>query len=159
MDLADPLAPLLYPWTLTAPWKGGTSLPGPAGATPPNCGDGNQDADEACDDGNADDNDACLSTCVVASCGDGFVRIGVEGCDDGNQDETDACLSTCVSATWGDGVVAAVVDDDDFGGEISLPQPGDGGGERLFEPMFFVVGRHDNGEFGSGIHEIGVQRR
>ena len=46
-----------------------------------------------------------------------------------------------------------------FGGEISLPQPGDGGGERLFEPMFFVVGRHDNGEFGSGIHEIGVQRR
>ena len=33
---------------------------------------------EACDDGNTDETDACLSSCLAASCGDGFVQAGVE---------------------------------------------------------------------------------
>jgi len=67
------------------------------------CGDGVLDAGEACDDGNSSNTDACPNTCVPASCGDGFVRSGVEQCDDGNSSNTDACLNTCVSASCGDG--------------------------------------------------------
>ena len=60
------------------------------------CGDGVTRIDlqqgepgfEACDDGNEDDTDGCLTTCVEASCGDGFVGPG-EGCDDGNDNPTD----------------------------------------------------------------------
>jgi MYXO-CTERM domain-containing protein len=59
------------------------------------CGNGNVDGGEACDDGNDDDTDDCLSTCVAATCGDGFVQAGVEACDDGNLDDGDDCDSTC----------------------------------------------------------------
>jgi cysteine-rich repeat protein len=70
---------------------------------------------EACDDGNAIETDACLSTCVTASCGDGFVQAGVEACDDANVVPTDACLNTCVAATCGDGFVQAGVEACDDG--------------------------------------------
>jgi MYXO-CTERM domain-containing protein len=69
------------------------------------CGNGLPDALEGCDDGNVFDTDACLTTCVPASCGDGFVWATVEACDDANAFDGDACLSTCVEATCGDGVV------------------------------------------------------
>jgi cysteine-rich repeat protein len=59
------------------------------------CGDGVLEGVEQCDDGNGDDTDACLSSCVSASCGDGFVEAGQEQCDDGNQDDTDACRNDC----------------------------------------------------------------
>ena len=36
---------------------------------------------EDCDDGDLDNTDACLSSCSVAACGDGFVRMGSETCD------------------------------------------------------------------------------
>ena len=49
-----------------------------------NCGNGVIDSGEACDDGNVSDSDACLSTCVVATCGDGFVNAGTEACDGSN---------------------------------------------------------------------------
>jgi len=39
---------------------------------------------EQCDDGNTSNLDACLNTCVNASCGDTYIRTGVEICDDGN---------------------------------------------------------------------------
>ena len=68
------------------------------------CGDGVPQADEQCDDGNDDDTDVCLSTCLEATCGDGFVQAGVEACDDGNGDDTDGCLSTCLEASCGDGL-------------------------------------------------------
>ena len=42
------------------------------------CGNGQPGFGEECDDGNADPNDGCLPTCKLASCGDGFVRTGVE---------------------------------------------------------------------------------
>jgi cysteine-rich repeat protein len=57
------------------------------------CGDGVVNPGEACDDGNLDTTDACLNTCVVASCGDGFVRTGVEACDEGILNGT--CPATC----------------------------------------------------------------
>ena len=38
---------------------------------------------------------ACLSTCELASCGDGFVHTGVELCDDGNLADGDGCPSGC----------------------------------------------------------------
>ena len=60
------------------------------------CGDGLQDRGEACDDHNADDSDACLSTCVNASCGDGFIRTGVEACDDGTDNgQPGHCNAAC----------------------------------------------------------------
>jgi cysteine-rich repeat protein len=61
------------------------------------CGDEFLDSSEQCDDGNTSNNDACLNTCVNASCGDGFVRSGVEQCDDGNQTDCDAsgCQANC----------------------------------------------------------------
>lgn len=53
------------------------------------CGDGYVTGNEVCDDGNKSDTDDCLNTCVVASCGDGFVREGVENCDG------EGCLNDC----------------------------------------------------------------
>lgn len=74
---------------------------------PSTCGDGVQEADEECDDGAANAEDAaCLPSCEMATCGDGFVRAGVEACDEGAaNDDEGACLETCVVATCGDGLV------------------------------------------------------
>jgi cysteine-rich repeat protein len=79
------------------------------------CGDGTVNGPEACDDGNASNTDACLDTCVHASCGDGYVHVGVEGCDDGNASNTDGCLNTCLVASCGDGYVHAGVEQCDDG--------------------------------------------
>jgi cysteine-rich repeat protein len=68
---------------------------GGAGGAPPACGDGQVAAGEACDDGNAIETDGCLSSCAVASCGDGFTQTGVEQCDDGNLVPGDGCSATC----------------------------------------------------------------
>jgi cysteine-rich repeat protein len=84
----------------------------------PECGNGVVEAGENCDDGNTVDTDACLSTCVAASCGDGFVQAGVEDCDDGNTANTDTCLGTCVAASCGDGFVQAGVEDCDDGNTV-----------------------------------------
>lgn len=80
---------------------------GEAGLCPAECGNGRLDDGEDCDDGNASDGDACLSTCSLATCGDGRVNAGVEECDDGDLDETDSCRNDCVAATCGDGRVRA----------------------------------------------------
>lgn len=85
------------------------------------CGDGVTDTGEACDDGNGSDTDACLSSCLDASCGDGFVRAGVEACDDGNVADTDACLSNCIDASCGDGFVQAGVEACDPGDDSGPP--------------------------------------
>jgi len=77
---------------------------------PPVCGNGIAEAGEGCDDGNASNADACLTSCVAASCGDGFTRTGVEQCDDGNGSNTDACLASCMTATCGDAYVRAGVE-------------------------------------------------
>ena len=58
----------------------------------PRCGDGTLDADEVCDDGNASNLDACLNGCSFATCGDGYVRQGVEECDYGTSGCTHGCL-------------------------------------------------------------------
>jgi len=60
----------------------------------PNCGDNMLDSGEECDDGNQLDDDDCLSTCHLATCGDGFVKQSApaETCDDG---ENDSCTGTC----------------------------------------------------------------
>jgi len=79
------------------------------------CGNEVIDPGEDCDDANPDDDDECLSTCVAASCGDGFVQDGVEDCDDSNTDDDDACLSTCVEASCGDGFVQDGVEECDDG--------------------------------------------
>jgi cysteine-rich repeat protein len=81
------------------------------------CGNNVVDEGEECDDGVANgETAACLPTCVIATCGDGFLRAGVEACDDGAANsDTAACLSTCVVASCGDGHVRAGVEacDDD----------------------------------------------
>jgi cysteine-rich repeat protein len=64
------------------------------------CGDAIKDTGEACDDGNTSDSDACLSTCVAASCGDGFIREGVEQCEPPG---TANCLENCQVRTTGGG--------------------------------------------------------
>jgi MYXO-CTERM domain-containing protein len=79
------------------------------------CGNGAVDPMEECDDGNAEDTDDCLSTCVAASCGDGFIQDGVEECDDGNAEDTDDCPTTCVAASCGDGFVQDGVEECDDG--------------------------------------------
>jgi cysteine-rich repeat protein len=79
------------------------------------CGDGLLDtaAGEQCDDANSNNADGCLNDCSVASCGDGFVQIGVEQCDDANADNTDACLDSCQAASCGDGFVRFGVEECD----------------------------------------------
>jgi cysteine-rich repeat protein len=69
------------------------------------CGNGVVEAEESCDDGNAEDTDDCLSTCVLASCGDGLVHAENEACDDGNADSSDDCNENCETARCGDGFV------------------------------------------------------
>lgn len=69
------------------------------------CGDARVDGAESCDDGNLDETDSCLSTCVSATCGDGFVQASVEECDDGNLTDNDGCSSLCVLESCGDGVL------------------------------------------------------
>jgi cysteine-rich repeat protein len=92
---------------------------GSTGSSPsPVCGNGEVEGAEACDDGNLDDDDDCLSTCVAASCGDGYVQGGVEECDDANADDTDACPTNCLTATCGDGFVLADVEECDDGNAI-----------------------------------------
>ena len=66
-----------------------------AGTPAPICGNGILEAGEGCDDGNGLNTDACLNTCVIATCGDGFVRSGTEQCDDHNTTNGDGCSSTC----------------------------------------------------------------
>ena len=95
---------------------------------------------EGCDDGNDDNTDGCLTSCQRASCGDGYLLIGVEECDpsieggppcdedcvliecgnqkvqegeecdDGNLYNTDECLNSCEVARCGDGYVQAGVE-------------------------------------------------
>lgn len=84
----------------------------------PSCGDGIVNGPEACDDGNQVNTDGCLTTCVLATCGDGFVKDGVEECDDGNASNTDACLVTCKVAACGDGFVEAGVESCDDGNTV-----------------------------------------
>ena len=67
------------------------------------CGDGLTNGPEECDDANIDESDACLSSCTAATCGDGFVYVGMEQCDDGNQSDEDGCTSACEPAICGDG--------------------------------------------------------
>lgn len=45
------------------------------------CGDAIVAGSEACDDGNGVNTDACLTTCAAASCGDTYIRAGVENCE------------------------------------------------------------------------------
>jgi len=61
-----------------------------ADADPPECGNGVPELGEDCDDGNFSNTDACLEGCIDATCGDGFVRTGVEECDDLR--DPDVCL-------------------------------------------------------------------
>jgi cysteine-rich repeat protein len=81
------------------------------------CGDGFPDPanGEACDDGNAGNTDGCLASCLTASCGDGFVQVGVEECDDANASNSDTCLTSCLAASCGDGFVRVGVEPCDDG--------------------------------------------
>ncbi|NOY92141.1 MAG: DUF4215 domain-containing protein, partial [Deltaproteobacteria bacterium] len=100
----------------------------------PRCGDGVTNGPEACDDANAVETDACLSSCVAATCGDGFLWAGVESCDDGNTMDGDSCPSSCRAAMCGDGVMQGaeacddgnVVDGDACTNACALPRCGDG---------------------------------
>lgn len=69
--------------------------------TPQNgCGDGVAAGGEYCDDGNQSNADFCLSTCVQASCGDGYLRTSgtqPEQCDSGIQGTQ--CCSSCLKTT------------------------------------------------------------
>jgi cysteine-rich repeat protein len=67
------------------------------------CGNGVVDAGEPCDDGNTSNQDFCLNGCSRATCGDGFVRRGVEECDDGNLNSGDGCTRACMVCSGPDG--------------------------------------------------------
>ncbi len=87
------------------------------GAPAPVCGDGVVEGDETCDDGDDEDDDECPGSCLLAFCGDGFVRAEVEACDDGNKFNDDACTNTCTVATCGDGVLQDGVEACDDGNQ------------------------------------------
>lgn len=63
----------------------------------PYCGNTVVDPGENCDDGNSSNTDACLNSCTDASCGDGYVQVGIEDCDDGGSNGAcpSACSTTC----------------------------------------------------------------
>ena len=53
--------------------------------------------DEDCDDGNRWQGDACLNDCLLASCGDGILHLGVEDCVMAMKNRGDACLNIALS--------------------------------------------------------------
>jgi cysteine-rich repeat protein len=61
------------------------------------CGDQNinESAGEQCDDGNSANTDACLNSCALASCGDGYVRSGLEVCEPPG---VGTCAANCTEA-------------------------------------------------------------
>ncbi|QRN98385.1 DUF4215 domain-containing protein [Archangium violaceum] len=70
------------------------------------CGNGIREIDEQCDDGNTSDEDDCLTTCVLATCGDGKVDSKAprtEQCDTGGPSKT--CDYDCTKPECGDGIV------------------------------------------------------
>ena len=72
------------------------------------CGNDRLDAGEQCDDGNRSNQDGCTSECQNATCGDGYLFIGVEECDlaGANSQLADAeCREDCTPKRCGDGVV------------------------------------------------------
>jgi cysteine-rich repeat protein len=97
------------------------------------CGNGEVEAGEACDDGNQSNTDGCLTTCQDATCGDGFVRTGVEECDQGAANSgapNAACRPDCRRQRCGDGVL------DDLRGEQcddAGTTPGDGCSAACFD--------------------------
>ncbi|NOZ43695.1 MAG: DUF4215 domain-containing protein [bacterium] len=73
-----------------------------------NCGDGIVNGNEQCDDGNNDNTDNCLNTCILAYCGDGYLKDNFEQCDDGNTSNGDGCNILCQkeeSPYCGDGII------------------------------------------------------
>lgn len=77
------------------------------------CGDGVKDGSEACDDGNSVNSDGCVGACVLATCGDGFVRSGIEQCDDGDSQSGDGCDINCTTTACGNGVITSGEECDD----------------------------------------------
>lgn len=77
--------------------EGGMTGTTSTGMDAPVCGDGVLDPGEECDAGfsNNKEDKACLSSCVLATCGDGRVQTGKEECDDGNTVVTDGCDLGC----------------------------------------------------------------
>ena len=70
---------------------------------------------EECDDGNIVETDACLSTCVAASCGDGYVQAG-EQCDNGvSNGVIGPCTASCTINVCGDSYVWIVAEECDDG--------------------------------------------
>lgn len=65
------------------------------------CGNGRPDPGEHCDDGNDNNNDECAD-CVVARCGDGYVRPGLEQCDFGSALWRSTCSDFCKRLVYPD---------------------------------------------------------
>lgn len=88
------------------------------------CGDGREQEGEECDDGNDDDTDACVEGCATATCGDGFLREGVEECDLGSgangNSSTGSCLLMCEKATCGDGYVNKAAEECDDANAVEV---------------------------------------
>jgi len=105
-------------------------------APQPACGDGTLDLGEQCDDGNRSNKDDCLTTCVPASCGDGFVHTKGNGpfeqCDDGDTAPGDGCSAACTTEC-GNGVIDGACSQGNVGAACSVnadcdtvPLAGDG---------------------------------
>lgn len=67
----------------------------PLPAVTSTCGNSLIESPEQCDDGNQINTDECLPSCLLPTCGDGFVRANQEECDDGNTTDTDTCNNLC----------------------------------------------------------------
>lgn len=70
------------------------------------CGNGIIEEGEQCDDANNSNTDTCLNSCILATCGDGYIQNGIEACDDNNTNDNDGCQSDCtLSPTCGNGII------------------------------------------------------
>lgn len=95
----------VWPLALLLIACGRTTIYAPAPVS--TCGDNVVQTGEQCDDGNARTDDACVK-CRKATCGDGFVRAGIEACD-----SAQGCTSGCAFSTCGDGAVQGAEECDD----------------------------------------------
>jgi len=67
------------------------------------CHNGTPEGNEQCDDGNELDNDNCVDECIIATCGDGHIRTGIETCDPGDEANEILCRDNC--SYCGDGKI------------------------------------------------------
>ena len=130
----------------TSTGEGSTGSSGSTGSPEALCGNNVVDDGEECDDGENSEHGACTPDCMLAFCGDGYVRMGAddeadnEECDLGEENGPDAtCDESCTLRA-----LAVFVTSLEFNGNLKdhdpLKQSGVNGADAVCQALADEVG-------------------